>query len=91
LSSISQDGNDGKGLKLANVFKFGQDIFQKIPQILLSIAFPGKLHLIFSFCFIRIVVALNQAPCFNGFSTSYEQKTAKLPRQCLFKGAMSRY
>ena len=63
LSSTAQKGRDGRVLKLkrlANVFNFGCDVyFQEIPKI--SIAFPGVIHLILSFWFIRNVVAFESS------------------------------
>ena len=54
----------------------GCDVLQKITQTLIGIAFPGKIHWIFSFQFIRNVVAFESRTKFC-FSTSYDLKTKK--------------
>ena len=59
-------------------FQVRKRCIPKIPEILMSIAFPGKIHLMFSFQFIGNVSALESSTKFR-FSASYDLKTAEVP------------
>ena len=60
------------------------ETWKKSPEVLIC-AIPGKISLIFSFQFVRNVVAFESSTKFYFcFSTTYDLKTVKQPWQCPF-------
>lgn len=77
LSFIAMDAKDGEGCKLKMAgkrFRVWTWCITKIPKIVIQIAYPSKIHLIFSFWFIENVVAFQSTAKFC-VSTSYDLKT----------------
>ena len=88
LSSVAQNGKDRRGLnfekKWAAFSSLNVKFKKKTDTILMWIAFPPKINLLFSSRLTRNVVVFASSTKFR-FSTRYGLTTANLQGQCPFK------